>query len=66
MTTRKAKLPRGINVRTHSNGYTTYEWQVVRDGKRKRESGYKTIAAAEAVRDEYLRLLDGEKIPSKD
>lgn len=59
MTTRKAKLPRGINVRTYSNGYKAYEWQVVRDGKRKRESGYKTMAAAEAARDEYLRVLDG-------
>ena len=54
MAPRKAKLPRGINVRTCSNGYQAYEWQVVRDGKRKRESGYMTMAAAKAAGDEYF------------
>lgn len=55
----KAKLPRGINVRTNPSGRLVYEWQVVRGGKRKRQAGYTTIAAAEKARDEYLRLLDG-------
>jgi hypothetical protein len=59
MAPRKAKLPRGINVRANPSGQLVYEWQVVRGGKRKRQAGYTTIAAAEKARDEYLRLLDG-------
>jgi hypothetical protein len=59
MATRKAKLPTGINVRTRDTGYTSYEWQVVRDGTRKRQSGYPTIKAAQDARDDYLKLLDG-------
>ncbi|MCW2961769.1 MAG: Hac prophage orf3 [Thermoleophilia bacterium] len=59
MAPRKAKLPRGINVRTNPSGDLVYEWQVVRDGKRKREGGFRTISAAEKGRDEFLRLLDG-------
>lgn len=58
MSRRKAKLPKGINVRTNPSGKDVYEWQVRRGGRRKREGGFATLKAAQAARDRYLGLLD--------